>query len=53
MVLVERTEGKRLLTRHRHRWENILKWIFKLWDGLVWIGFFMLRICACECGKNL
>jgi hypothetical protein len=33
MVLMGRHEGKRQLGRPRRRWEVILKWIFKRWDG--------------------
>ena len=39
--LVGKSEGKRPLGRHRRRWEVILKWIFKKWDGrhgLDWSG---------------
>ena len=32
-VLVGKPEGKRPLGRHKRRWEVILKWIFKKWDG--------------------
>jgi hypothetical protein len=32
-VLLGRPEGKRQLGRHKRRWEVILKWIFKKWDG--------------------
>jgi len=33
-VLVGKHEGKRPLGRPRHRWEDILKWIVKKWDGV-------------------
>jgi hypothetical protein len=32
-VLVVRCEGKRPLGRPRLRWEDNIKWIFKMWDG--------------------
>jgi len=32
-VLVGKSEGKRPCGRPRPRWEVILKWIFKKWDG--------------------
>jgi len=32
-VLVGKSEGKRPRGRPRPRWEVILKWIFKKWDG--------------------
>lgn len=32
-VLVGRPEGKKSLERHRNRWVEILKWIFKRCDG--------------------
>jgi hypothetical protein len=44
-VLVGKHEGKRPLGRPRHSWEDILKWIFKKWNGgggawtaLIWLG---------------
>jgi len=37
-VLVGKAEGKRLLGRPRHRWEVILRWIFRKWDVGVWTG---------------
>jgi hypothetical protein len=40
-VLVRRPEGKRLLRRHRRRWEDNIKMIFNRWDGgmdwLIWL----------------
>jgi hypothetical protein len=37
-VLVGRREGRRPLGRTMHRWEDILKWIFKKWNGgMIWI----------------
>jgi hypothetical protein len=30
---VGRPEGRRPLGRLRRRWEDILKWFFKKWDG--------------------
>jgi hypothetical protein len=34
-ILVERPEGRRPLGRPRRRWEEILKWIFKKWNGVM------------------
>jgi hypothetical protein len=35
---VGRPEGRRPLGRPRRRWDEILKWIFKKWDGgMDWI----------------
>jgi hypothetical protein len=31
-VLVGRPGGKRPLGKPSHRWEDTLKWIFKIWD---------------------
>jgi hypothetical protein len=36
-VLVGNPEGKRPLGRSRHRWEIMLKWVLKEWDGRVWL----------------
>jgi len=33
-VLVGKHEGKRPLGRPRRRWEDILRWIVKKWDGV-------------------
>ena len=38
-VLVERTEGKRLLGRQSVDEMIILKWIFKNWDEEAWTGW--------------
>jgi hypothetical protein len=43
-ILVGRPEGRRLLGRSRRRWEIILKWIVKTWDGRAWTGLSWLRI---------
>ena len=32
-VLVELREGKRQLERSMSRWEDNIKWIFKMWEG--------------------
>jgi hypothetical protein len=32
-ILVGKPEGKRLLGRSMHRWEENIKWLFKKWDG--------------------
>ena len=43
-VLVGKTEGKRPLGRPRRRWEIILRWIFRKWEGVetgwswLWLG---------------
>jgi len=37
-VLVGKPGRKRLLGRPRHRWEIILRWIFRKWDVGVWSG---------------
>jgi hypothetical protein len=44
-VLVGKPEGKRPLERYRHRWEIILRWIFRKWDGgwRAWTGLSWLR----------
>ena len=43
-VLVGKPEGKRLLGRPRRRWEKILRWIFRKWEGVVGTGWSWLRI---------
>ena len=43
-VLVGKPEGKRPLGRPRLRWEDILRWIFRKWEGLVGTGWSWLRI---------
>jgi hypothetical protein len=43
-VLVRKPEGKRPLGRPRCRWEDILRWIFRMWDVGVWTGLSCLRI---------
>ena len=43
-VLVWESEGKRPLGRPRRRWEVILKWIFRKWEGVVGTGWSWLRI---------
>jgi hypothetical protein len=35
-IVVGRPKGRRPLGRPRSRWEIILKWIFKTWDGMAW-----------------
>jgi hypothetical protein len=37
-VLVRKPEGKRPLGRPRRRWEDILRWMFKKYDVVVWTG---------------
>jgi len=34
-VLVRKPEGNRQLGRPRRRWETILRWIFRKWEGIV------------------
>jgi hypothetical protein len=38
-ILVRKSEGKRPLERHRHRWEDIIKMVLKevLYEGAEWI----------------
>ena len=43
-VLVGKPEGKRPLWRPKHRWEDNIKWIFRMWDVGVWTGLSWLRI---------
>ena len=43
-VLVGKPEGKRPLGRPRHRWEVILRWIFRQWKGVVGTAWSWLRI---------
>ena len=43
-VLVGKPEGKRPLGRPRRRWEDILGWIFRKWEGVVGTGWSWLRI---------
>jgi len=31
-VLVGKREGKRPLGRPKHRWEDVIRWIFRKWD---------------------
>jgi len=41
-------KGKTQLVRPRRRWEVILKWVFRKWDGgMAWIDLAQDR----ECGK--
>jgi len=43
-VLVGKPEGKKLLGRPKHRWEDILRWIYRKWDAGIWTGSSWLRI---------
>jgi len=45
-ILVGRFEGKRLLGRPRHRWEDNIKQIFQKGDVEVWNGTNWLKISA-------
>ena len=38
-VLVGKPEGKRPLGTPRRRWEIILRWIFRKWEGVVGTGW--------------
>jgi len=43
-VLVVKPEGKRRLGRPRRRWEIIVRWVFRKWDGMgAWNGFIWLK----------
>jgi len=44
-LLVVRLDGKKPLRSHRRRWEVILRWIFRKWDGefLDWIDLALDR----------
>jgi len=44
--LVGRHEGRRQFGRPRRRWEELLKWICRKWDGEAWTGLIWLRIGA-------
>ena len=45
MVFMGKPEGKRPLERPRSRWETILRWIFRKWDGVeAWTGLILVRI---------
>jgi len=43
-LLLGKPEGKRPLGRPRHRWEIILRWVFRKWDVGLWTGLSWLRI---------
>jgi len=43
-VPLGKPEGKRPLGRPRHRWEIILRWIFRNWEEVVRNGWSWLRI---------
>ena len=43
-VLVGKPDGKRPLGRPKRRWEVILRWIFRKWEGVVGTGWCWLRI---------
>ena len=43
-VLVGKPEGRRPLGRHKRRWDDALRWIFRKWDVGVWTGWSWLRI---------
>jgi hypothetical protein len=43
-LLVGKPEGKRPLGRHRHRWEDNIRWIFREWDVGVLTASSCLRI---------
>jgi hypothetical protein len=41
---LEKSEGKKAIGRHRHRWEDIIKIDFKKWCLRVWTRFGSFRI---------
>jgi len=43
-VMLGKAEGKRPFGRPTHRWEVILRWIFRKWDVGVWTGLSWLRV---------
>ena len=43
-ILVGKPEGKRPLGRHRRRWEDNIKMIFRKWNGVLGTGWSWLRI---------
>ena len=43
-ILVGKPAGKRPLGRPRRRWEKILRFIFRKWEGVVENGWSRLRI---------
>ena len=43
-VWVGKPEGKRPFGRHRLRWEDNIKWMFKKWDGRMnWVDVAQVR----------
>jgi hypothetical protein len=42
--MVGKPEGNRQLARPRHKWVDVLSWILWRQNGVVWTGFFWLRI---------
>jgi len=52
-VLVGKHEGKRLLGRHRRRWEDNIKMDLQevVYDGMDWIDLAQERV-SCECGNE-
>jgi hypothetical protein len=42
--LLGKPERKRPLGRPRHRKEDNIKWVFRMWDVEVWRGSIWLRI---------
>ena len=47
-VLVGKNKGKRPLGRPRRRWEEILRWNFRKWEGVVWTGWGWTGLCKME-----
>ena len=43
-VLVGKPEGKRPLGRPRRGWDDVLRWTFGKWEGVVETGWSWLRI---------
>ena len=43
-VLVGKPEGTRQLGKPRSKWQVILRWLYRKWDGGAWNGLTWLRI---------
>ena len=43
-VLVGKPEVKRPMGRPKRRWDEILRWTFRKWEGVVGTGWSWLRI---------
>ena len=42
-VLVDKSEGRRSLGRHRRKWKIIFRWFFDKLNGGAWTGLIWLR----------